>query len=158
MNNSSNINETKGAAIIPDGSPEVSVLTLEDYLYGCVNVDVPREAIVRICLDREVDMHEEAYNIEKSVRDLCKADLLVWMVLGVSRRGSVSDTDNGWTHSDGGYTFTEADKKYFLKIADAIYEENDEATVGKIKAKIISSGIMPANYRLDGMPMPHIIQ
>lgn len=147
-----------GCAIIPDSTQQPVVVTLEDYLYGCVNIDVPREAIVRICLDRDVDMHEEAVNVEKFQRDLCKADLLVWMALGVTRRGTVSDADNGWTHSDGGFTISEADKNLFINIANRIYEANGEKAVGKISVSITSSGIRRADTTTDGIPMPHILQ
>lgn len=141
-----------------EGAPVISSFTIADYLYGSVNFDVPSEVIVKICLDRDIDYHSEAMNVEKSQRDLCKADLLVWMALGVSKRSNNVDSDNGWSHSNGGYTLTEADKELFLKTANAIYEENGESTIGKTKAKIQSFGIKPANIGIDGMPLPYIVK
>ena len=149
-------------ALLPDTSteetPAEAAYSISDYLLGCVNIDIPSEVLVRICLDRDISYNAEATEVEKSVRDLCKADLLVWMVMGVSKRGTVSDTDNGWTHSDGGFTLTDADKVLFLKMANEIYEENGEDTIGKTKATFRSQGIRPADYTLQGEPVPHILK
>ncbi len=153
------INEREGEAIVTGGSPTQSshIQTMEDYLCGCVNMDIPKEVILRILLERDVDIYDDIFNIDKRVRDLCKADLYVWMCMGVSRRNTVADSDNGWSHSDGGYTISSDDKKLFLKIANAIYEENGERTVGKTTARITSSGIKPCNRDIDGSPLPYIL-
>ena len=158
MSVTTDILETKGAALKEGCAPEVFTYTVKDYLIGCVNFDIPIEAVVRICLDREVDMNEDAMATEKSVRDLCKADLYVWIVLGVSRRGNNSDSDNGWSHTVGGFTLTEKDKEYLLKAANAIYEENGEQTIGKTAVKIKSYGIKPADFDVSGVPQPHILR
>ena len=153
------INEREGEAIANGGSPTQSnyIHTMEDYLCGCVNIDIPKEVILRILLERDVDIYEDIYNVDRSIRDLCKADLYVWMCMGVSRRNTVADSDNGWSHSDGGYTITNDDKKLFLKMANAIYEENGEKPVGKTVARITSSGIKPCNYNIDGSTLPYIL-
>lgn len=156
MSETTNILEAKGAALEKRVASE-AYYTIKDYLYGCVNFDVPSEAVIRICLDREVDILAEAACIEKNVRDLCKADLFVWIVLGVSRKGNNSDSDNGWSHTAGGFTLTEQDKAYLLKAANAIYEENGESTVGKTTVKIKSFGIKPADFDVSGIPQPHIV-
>lgn len=158
MNRANTYNDDEGVTLPEQGAPESSVVTLEEYLYGCVNIDVPREVIVRICLDRDIDFNEDAMSVEKSLRDLCKADLLVWMVMGVTRRGTVADSDNGWSHSDGGFTITDADKKLFLKMANKIYADNGEELIGGVKARIINHGIKPANISLDGSPLPYIVR
>ena len=147
--------EVEGDAIVTDSTPDTSY-TIADYLLGCVDIDVPRETIVRICLDRDIDICENAADIDKNVRDLCKADLFVWMVTGVSRRGTVTDTDNGWTHSDGGFTFTDEDKARFLSMANKIYDDNGEDTIGRTKAKVFSYGIKRSNVSPDGTRLPYI--
>lgn len=141
-----------------DVQEEKAPLSIEDYLYSTVNFDVPEETIVRILLERDVECGSPAMEVPKQSRDLCKADLYVWIVMGVSRRGTVTDTDNGWTHSDGGYTLTEADKSYFIKAANTIYEKYGEDTVGKTKFKFTSHGIQPARYIPGDIPLPHIIR
>lgn len=149
--------EREGDAIV-DGTPTLSTKrTIVDYLLGCVNMDIPEEAIVRICIDREVDINEDIELLEKKEKDLCKADLYVWMCLGVSKRGTVSDSDNGWSHSDGGYTLSADDKKLLLKAANSIYEEYGEKTIGTTKFKVRSHGISPCNLTIDKRPLPHIL-
>lgn len=157
MSIATEIIETKGAALRKEDSAEVFSFTMMDYLASSVNFDIPSEVIVRICVDRDIDYNADAMAVERNVRNLCKADLLVWMVYGVSRKGNTSDTDNGWNHTDGGYTLTEADKALFLKAANAIYEENGEKTIGKTSVKIQSYGIRPADFDTNGQPQPHII-
>lgn len=158
MNPMSNTYEREGAALRDQGAPERVPLTLMEYLSGSVNIDIPEDVIARICLDRDADMLSAATDVDKSVRDLCKADLLIWMVMGVTRRGAVADSDNGWSHSDGGFTITDSDKKLFLRMANAIYESNGEETVGGARFRIKSHGIQPSNIGMNGMPLPHIVR
>lgn len=151
-------NECDGDAIVKDSAPThpCHIQTMEDYLCGCVNIDVPKDVILRILLERDVDICENVINIEKEVRDLCKADLYVWMCMGVSRKNTVADADNGWSHSDGGYVISSEDKKLFLKMANAIYEKNGEKTVGKVTAKVTSYGIKRCDYDINGYPLPYM--
>jgi hypothetical protein len=132
------------------------VFTVEDWLFGCVNFEVPKEAILTILGNRGVDIlypYADRESLGFDVR-LLKADLLRWMVLGPSKVNSVSDSDNGWSHSGGGYTLTDNDKKLLMDEANAIYDELEpESVFGKTKIRMRSLGIMPA-YRDDcGMPL-----
>ena len=134
-----------------------AVYTVEDWLFGCVNFGVPKEAILTILSGRGVDAlcaYADRDLIGFDVR-LLKADLLRWMVLGPSKVNSVSDSDNGWSHSGGGYTLSEADKKLLMDEANAIYEELEpESVFGKTKIRVRSLGIMPAYRDSCGMPLP----
>jgi hypothetical protein len=130
------------------------VLTMLDYIADSVNLDVPKDVVIRILLDREVEPDENAMEVERMSRDLCKADLFVWACSGVSRRGEVRDVDNGWTHADGGYTLSKSDKDFLLKQANDIYEKYEEPTVGKTKVRITSYGIRKADIQSDGEYRP----
>lgn len=126
------------------------VLCIDDYLAGSINLDIPKIAITKILVDREIIPGTDIYSVEPELRKLCKADLFVWACMGVSRKGSVSEKDNGWEHSDGGFNLTEKDKKLLLDEANAIYEEAGENTIGKTRVTITSHGIMRASRTLGG--------
>ena len=119
------------------------VYTMADWLADCVEIPVSAGLVRSILAEREVSEDSSFYDTNKAVRELCKADLL-W-ALGTTtpnRMGAVSDSDNGWSHSDGGYTLTEGDKKRLLAEANAIYGKYDEPTKGtKTKITITQHGI-----------------
>lgn len=132
-----------------------NIYTVGDYLIDCVTFPVTEAMVRTILVDRgvkDIMLYEEA---DKKLIELCKADLYKMIYLSPNRIGAVSDTDNGWTHSDGGYTLTDADKTRLLSAANAIYEKYGEETiVRKTTFKVISHGVKPANYDIEGNPIP----
>ena len=144
------------------------VYTVEDWLFGCVNFAVPQSAVDTILAERGVDGSTE-YDVyvasmastetEEDVVDLrlLKADLLKWIVLGPGKVSSTSDSDNGWSHSSGGYTISKDDKKLLMAEANGIYEELEpESVFGKRRTTVHSLGIMPAFRDFDGEPLPRM--
>ena len=135
------------------------VYTVGDYLFGCVNFAVPDSAVNYICSTRNVEP-ETRYGDFTSNEDnidirLLKADLIKWIVLGAGKVNNTSDSDNGWSHSDAGYTLSEADKKLLLDEANGIYEELEpESVFAKKRIRMRSAGIMPAYRDTDGRPLP----
>lgn len=136
-----------------------NVYTVGDWLFGCVNFAVPSDAVDYICMNRHV-APTASYNdfIQRDDNTdirLLKADLYKWIVLGPGKVNNTSDSDNGWSHSDGGYTMSEADKRLLLDEANAIYEELEpESVFAKKKIRMRSAGIMPAYRDTDGRPLP----
>lgn len=138
---------------------EEKVYTVADYICGRVNYDIPDETITAICKKRGVDETLAYPDGCKDINvDLLYADLLKWIVLGPSRKGDVSDSDNGWKHSEGSFTLSKDDKKLLTQEANAIYEENGEPTIGRTKIRVHSLGIMGARFDLNGNPLPRIIK
>lgn len=131
---------------------EQAILTISAYLYGSVNFPIPEEAMLCILTDRDVTMSTPASDLDVKTRELLRADVLKWVCLSPNKCGSVSDSDNGWSHSEGGYTLTSADKSLLKNEANSIYEKYDEATFGKSKVSVTSWGIKPADRELDGRP------
>lgn len=133
------------------------VYTVGDWLAGCVNFAVPSDAIEYICANRDMSSGEP-YNpelLEGGVLRLMKADLYKWIVLGAGKVNSTSDSDNGWSHSGGGYTLSEYDKRLLRDEANGIYDELEpESVFGKTKIRMRSAGIMPAYRDVDGCPLP----
>jgi len=130
------------------------VYTAKDWLFGCVNFAVPDEAVMHVLLERSTDSEQPFYEVEQRVRELLKADLYKWIVLGAGKVNNTTDSDNGWSHSDGGYTLSKDDKRLLMDEANAIYAELEpESVFGKKKIRMRSAGIMPAYRDLDGEPL-----
>ncbi|MBR1449557.1 MAG: hypothetical protein IJ588_12535 [Prevotella sp.] len=147
------------------------VYTVGDWLFGCVNFAVPQSAVDAICAQRGVEAGTEyggyiaAMTSQSTEEDaplpdirLLKADLYKWIVLGPGKVNNTSDSDNGWSHSEGGYSLSKDDKKLLMGEANAIYEELEpESVFGKRQTKVHSRGIMPAMRSLDGEPLPRVL-
>lgn len=137
---------------------ENNVRTAEDYVFGCVNFAVPQEAVDHILSEREIKSSKPYEELEKKDKDLLKADLYVWICMGPSKVDSTSDSDNGWKHSEGGYTLSDDDKDRMLAVAKAIYEKYDEEYIDdSVSVAISSFGIQPCDYDEAGIPLPHIV-
>lgn len=134
-----------------------SVYTVGDWLFGCVNFEVPQSAVDHILKNRGVDggaPYADAKDGDLDLR-LLKADLFRWVVLGPGKVNNTSDSDNGWSHSSGGYTLSEYDKRLLRDEANAIYEELETENVfGKTRIKMRSAGIMPAARDFCDEPLP----
>jgi len=132
------------------------VYTVGDWVAGCVNFAVPDDAVRFLCASRGVnpDSGYKSYGGAVDLR-LLKADLFKWIVLGPGKVNNTSDSDNGWSHSSGGYTLSEEDKKLMMDEANGIYEELEpESVFGKKRIRMRSAGIMPAYRDTEGMPLP----
>lgn len=152
---------------MPESSNDTQkVYTVEDWLFGCVNFTIPQSAIDSVLVQRSVNGSQKyAKEVSVTVGEgeesktidirLLKADLLKWIVLGAGKVNNTSDSDNGWSHSDGGYTLTKDDKKLLTDEANAIYEELEpESVFAKKKIRMRSAGVMPAYRDTDGTPLP----
>lgn len=137
-----------------------TVYTVMDYLPAKVKFDIPKAAMLAILADRGVEPSMPYVDAEKSSLRLAYADIIKWFVVGHSKQNNISDTDNGWTHSGGGYELDETDRRILIKEANAIYDELEPASAIKNKTaiKIMSFGIRQADYDATGNPIPHIIR
>lgn len=138
----------------------VTPYTVEDYLFDKVRFDVPEGAIRPILLDRGVDGCSLASECDRDTLRLCYADLLKWIVIGASKVNNTSDSDNGWTHSGGGFEIGSDDRKLLIKEANAIYGELEPGSEIKVKSafRMMSFGVQQASTDIAGNPLPHIIK
>lgn len=143
---------------MPSGA-ENNVRTAEDYVFSCVNFAVPKEGVDYVLGERKINAEKPYEELEKKDKELLKADLYVWICMGPSKVNSTSDSDNGWSHSEGGYTLSDDDKDRMLKYAKAIYEKYDEEFDydDSVSVAIESFGITPCDYDETGIPLPHIV-
>ena len=134
--------------------------TIEDYILAKVKFEVPVDALYPIFVDREIEAKTPMMDSDRTKVRLAYADLLKWIILGPSKVNNTSDTDNGWTHSSGGYQLTNDDIKELKNEANAIDKELEPSSVfgRKTTFRMNSGGIKRANYDLAGNPLPHIIR
>ena len=153
------------------------VRTVRDYVFGCVNFQISDETAEHICDERGIDpdktfdelfpkpeadapdaVADDENVIEpKRTKELLKADLYVWICMGPTKVNSTSDSDNGWSHSEGGYQLTDEDKDRMLAYAKSIYEKYDEEFDydDSVEVNVSSFGIQPCDYNEAGIPLPH---
>ena len=158
-------------------SGEKKVRTVRDYVFGCVNFQISDETAEHICDERGIDpdktfdelfpkpeadapdaVADDENVIEpKRTKELLKADLYVWICMGPTKVNSTSDSDNGWSHSEGGYQLTDEDKDRMLAYAKSIYEKYDEEFDydDSVEVNVSSFGIQPCDYNEAGIPLPH---
>ena len=158
-------------------SGEKKVRTVRDYVFGCVNFQISDETAEHICDERGIDpdktfdelfpkpeadapdaVADDENVIEpKRTKELLKADLYVWICMGPTKVNSTSDSDNGWSHSEGGYQLTDEDKDRMLAYAKSIYEKYDEEFDydDSVEVNVSSFGIQPCDYDEAGIPLPH---
>lgn len=141
-------------------SEDYSTYTVFDYLAARVKFDIPRKALLAILADRDIDPATAYAERDVDNTRLAYADMLKWFVLGASKKNNTSDTDNGWTHSGGGYEIDDEDRKLLIAEANAIYKElePDSQIKNKTTFRMNSLGVKHCNYDLAGNPLPHIIR
>ena len=122
---------------------EMGIYTVNDYLINKVKFEMPREALKAIMVARELEDGIDLASCDKDKVRLAYADMLKWFVLGASKVNNTSDSDNGWTHSGGGYDMSDEDRSELKAEANAIYK--------------VSHGVKRANFNPWGQPLPHII-
>jgi hypothetical protein len=157
-------------------SGEKKKRTVRDYVFGCVNFQISDETAECICDERGIDPDKtfdelfpkptedatdvvsEEENLEpKRTKELLKADLYVWICMGPTKVNSTSDSDNGWSHSEGGYQLTDEDKDRMLAYAKTIYDKYGEEFDydDSVEVTVSSFGIQPCDYNEAGIPLPH---
>ena len=139
---------------------EMEIYTVNDYLINKVKFEMPMKALKAIMVDRELEDGIDLAACDKDKVRLAYADMLKWFVLGPSKVNNTSDSDNGWTHSGGGYDMSDNDRSEMKAEANAIYEELEPESMLKKKStfRIVSHGVKRANLTPWGSPLPHIIK
>lgn len=137
-----------------------STYTVQDYLSARVKFGIPKAALAAILADRGIEPDTAYADRDADATRLAYADMLKWFVLGPSKKNNTSDTDNGWTHSGGGYELDDNDRKLLIAEANAIYDELEPDSVIKSKStfRMMSFGTQHANYDTGGNPLPHVVR
>lgn len=128
------------------------IFTVMDYLSGKVKFGVTKKSLQAHLADRGLSPDTAYSDCDKSLLRLCYADVLKWFVIGASKVNNTSDTDNGWTHSGGGYELSADDIADMKAIANGIYSKLEPESQIKRKSvfRLTSHGVMRTNTTLDG--------
>lgn len=134
--------------------------TLEDALFSKVRFSIPEDTVRTILIERALDGNMAYVDANPADVRLAYADILKWLVLGPSKMNNTSDSDNGWSHTEGGFEISEHDRAELKAEANAIYAELEPGSMIKKKSsfRITSHGVKRADFSVFGCPLPHIIK
>lgn len=76
----------------------MAVYTIETWLKGMVDFDVPSATIMAILFNNEVAQGTPMSGTSEKQRDLCLADLLMWLSSSSTSSSGEYISDNGWSH------------------------------------------------------------
>ena len=137
-----------------------NIYTLEDALFSKVRFNIPDDTVHTILIERALDGSMAYADANRDDVRLAYADILKWLVLGPSKMNNTSDSDNGWSHTEGGFEIPERDRAELKAEANAIYAELEPSSMLKKKSsfRITSHGVKRADISAFGCPLPHIIK
>lgn len=137
-----------------------NIYTLEDALFSKVRFNTPDDTVHTILIERSLDGSMAYADANRDDVRLAYADILKWLVLGPSKMNNTSDSDNGWSHTEGGFEMSERDRAELKAEANAIYAELEPSSMLKKKSsfRITSHGVKRADISAFGCPLPHIIK
>lgn len=72
--------------------------TLETWLRGMVDYDVPEATLIAILFNNEVATNTPVFSTSQKERDLCLADLLMWLSSSSTATSGEMISDGGWSH------------------------------------------------------------
>ena len=113
----------------------MTAYTIETWLCGMVDYDIPDATIMAILFNNGVSQGTLVSETSEKERDLCLADLLMWL-----SSSSVSSTgeyisDNGWSHQKSAKQVV--DRNGLIKRAQELYAKwNSDKTNTAVGTKI----------------------
>lgn len=137
---------------------ERAVYTVGEYLSDKIRFGVPDGAVRAILADRGIDESAALMDCAKGGVRLAYADLLKWVLTGPGKVNNSSDTDNGWSHTEGGYEIGDADREQLMSEANAIYDELEPSSAIRRKGafRMACFGVKRANKDLCGDWLPRV--
>lgn len=109
---------------------------IEDWLSGMVDFPVPDKALSAILFNRGIMSGEPASDVSEKDRQLCYADLLIWLTTASQQSSATIDSDGGWTHQESARNVT--DKDSLRAKALSIYKKYGDAKAAEdVKVKKI---------------------
>lgn len=118
----------------------MAVYTIETWLKGMVDFDVPSATIMAILFNNEVAQGTPMQDTSEKQRDLCLADLLMWLSSSSISSAGEMISDNGWSHQKSAKQVV--DRNGLIKRAQKLYAKWDSdkaktAVGAKITVKTI---------------------
>lgn len=112
------------------------MLTMEQWLLGMVDYDVPEVTLEVILMNNSIESGRPAMAVGPREKDLCLADLYMWLAnSSVSTSGEL-ESDGGWQHQKANKNV--ADRSGLIAKAMALYrkwgsDKAEETVVNTIK-------------------------
>ena len=113
----------------------MAAYTIETWLLGMVDFDVPEATIMAILFNNEVSRGASVADTSEKERDLCLADLLMWLSSSSTASSGEYISDNGWSHQKSNKNVV--DRAGLIARAKALYAKwNSEKADSVVGSKI----------------------
>lgn len=101
----------------------MATYTIETWLQGMVDFDVPQATIMAILFNNEVTSGTLVSSTSEKQRDLCLADLLMWLSSSSTSSSGEYISDGGWSHQKSNKQVV--DRAGLIKRAQELYAKWD---------------------------------
>ena len=113
----------------------MAAYTIEQWLVGMVDFNVPEAAIKAILFNNKVTDGTPVSNVAERERDLCLADLLMWLSSSSTATSGEYISDGGWQHQKANKIVV--DRAGLMSRAKALYRKwNSEKAESVVGSKI----------------------
>ena len=106
---------------------------IETWLRGMVDFDIPEATIMAILFNNEVAPGTHTQDVAEMQRDLCLADLLMWLSSSSTASSGEYISDGGWSHQKSNKQVV--NRAEYIKRAQQLYLKWDsdkaDTAVGK---------------------------
>lgn len=114
----------------------MAAYTIETWLRGMVDYDIPDATIMAILFNNGVSQGTLVSETSEKERDLCLADLLMWLSSSSVSSSGEYISDNGWSHQKSAKQVV--DRNGLIKRAQELYAKWDsDKTNTAVGTKII---------------------
>lgn len=113
----------------------MATYTIEQWLSGMVDYDVPAATLQAILYNNQVDSGSPVSSTSERERDLCLADLLMWLSSSSTSSSGEYISDNGWSHQKSNKQVV--DRAGLIRRAQELYAKwNSDKTSTAVGTKI----------------------
>lgn len=114
-------------------------MAIEDYLRGQLRGwEIPDGTMSVFLYKRAVLAGTEVGELDERIVDLLTADMYLWMSMP-GKRGTTTDKDGDWSHSETGDESTQSDRAWFRTMAENLYAKWGEE-MPRVTSKITITG------------------
>ena len=118
----------------------MAAYTIETWLRGMVDFDVPDATLMAILFNNEVAPGTPVSSTSEKERDLCLADLLMWLSSSSTASSGEMISDGGWSHQKSNKQV--ADRAGLISRARELYAKwNSDKAKAAVGARITFKSI-----------------
>ena len=118
----------------------MAAYSIETWLRGMVDFDIPDATLIAILFNNGVSQGSPMSDVEERERDLCLADLLMWLSSSSTSSSGEYISDNGWSHQKSAKQVV--DRAGLVKRAQELYAKwNSEKAKAAVGNKITFKSI-----------------